>query len=89
MPAFTARDSLLGFEFPDVPIIPTLVPPSHPSQLIPISSQPGPVRARFSRGWAEIGVDFSIFRSIGVGLGFLCVPSRPLWLKILGFLANG
>jgi hypothetical protein len=49
-------------------------PPSHPSQIgvglsevIPESSQPGPVHARFSRGWAEIGVDFSDQALIGVG----------------------
>jgi hypothetical protein len=34
----------------------------------PRPSQPGPVHARFSRGWAEIGVDFSHQALIGVGL---------------------
>ena len=34
----------------------------------PRSSQTGPVHARFSRGWVEIGVDFSDSASIGVDL---------------------
>jgi hypothetical protein len=46
----------------------------------PKSSQPGPVHARFSRGWAEIGVDFSDQASFGVGftrLATLCpYPQR-------------
>jgi len=46
----------------------------------PKASQPGPVHARFSRGWAEIGVCFSDQASIGVG--FADLLRVLLWLKV-------
>src|SRR5579864_3826308 len=72
---------------------PDLVPPSPPPIPIPDwrrfgrgnpkASQPGPVHARFSRGWAEIGVCFSDQASIGVG--FADLLRVLLWLKVSCF----
>src|SRR5260221_9960895 len=70
-----------SFRSPDVPIkaihpisaSPSPGIPGHPSP-----SQPGPVHARFSRGWVEFGVGLSDLLTIGVGFLSPLPPLPPM-----------